>query len=775
MKKIITYISAFAITFTSAVYPVCASVTLAEETAEDAVFYQEKQNKTNEPGTAELEKIIKIVKPKLSVPEECTEFSWNYNAPNYTREASWRMTWYDKAGNKEVNVSCDPNGNITSYSLYDYSVPSRGIALPEFTKEELAKTAFSFLEKLCPGEATKMKLVSSRASSLYSRNFIYTFARYENGVIVPDNTVSVSVNYVTGVPVSLNLVFDRDVTFEYTENINIEQAKEKLLNEQKMNLSYRLKNEYKDGKIAERKAYLIYTPEKSYLSVDANTGEVYTQRDSWTVANKSEPGTGSSNGLFGDMVESEDSAAEMEYQLSAEELEQLSVLENLISRQQAIDAVLKNEYLYIDPSATAVEAQLVKKNGYTYRSIETNYDESNNEYQWNIYFSAPYYESKKENGYFNPYMNAVVDAKDGTIISYSANVPGYGYFATDVTKIPENKYTQEQAQNIFCEFAKALIPEKLANTRVSSVSDAVVINYTEPDKDGNTFAMFRSSNINCVRVNEGIDFTYNNISGSVDRVTGKVTRFSYTWYDDVIFESPADAITPEQAYKVLLDSDGFGLNYEINSNYTYNQYLAEKENGYIDSDELYDAQKYTRLVYSGYDYLSTTVSAIEGNIINYSGNTVKREKDIVYSDIADHWAKDDIQKLSDLGIGFDGTEFAPDSEITLTEYMYLLNSFGKYLQKMSFEDEQADMPITRTQAVKYIIDSAGYYKIATLPDIFITDFADNSELKRADTGFIAIARGLGLVEGSANMFRPYDNITRAEAVTLIFKLVKLSD
>ena len=271
------------------------------------------------------------------------------------------------------------------------------------------------------------------------------------------------------------------------------------------------------------------------------------------------------------------------------------------------------------------------------------------------------------------------------------------------------------------------------------------------------------------------DFTYNNISGSVDRVTGKVTRFLYTWYDDVIFESPADAITPEQAYKVLLDSDGFGLNYEINSNYTYNQYLAEKENGYIDSDELYDAQKYTRLVYSGYDYLSTTVSAIEGNIINYSGNTVKREKDIVYSDIADHWAKDDIQKLSDLGIGFDGTEFAPDSEITLTEYMYLLNSFGKYLQKMSFEDEQADMPITRTQAVKYIIDSAGYYKIATLPDIFITDFADNSELKRADTGFIAIARGLGLVEGSANMFRPYDNITRAEAITLIFKLVKLSD
>lgn len=777
MKKIITCILAASLLSTCVVYPASAIETLAEKPAEDAIVYTEKLAVSNEPGTNELEAIIKAVKPKLDVPEECKEFNWNYTAPNYARSAYWRMSWYDNTGNKQVNVTSDANGNITSYSFYDYSVQTRVIELPEFTKAKLAETASAFLQKLCPTQASKMKLVSSRAAGLFSKNFIYEFVRYENGIIVPDNTATVNVNYVTGKPVSLNLNFDSDVSFDNTDIISIEQAKEKLQQEQKMQLSYRLKNEYEDGELIERKAYLIYTPEKYYLSVDATTGELYTERDSWTVANKSESVLGSTGGLFGDMAESEDAAQEGgEYVLSPEELEQLEVLENLISRQEAIDVILTNKYLYIDPSATAVEANLVQKNGYNYISSKELNNENKREYQWNIYFSAPYYESKKENGYFSPYMSAIVDAQNGEIVSFSANVPGYGYYsaAKDV-EIPENKYTEEQAQSIFCEFAKTVVPQKLENTRVSSVYDAVVIKYTEPDENGNTYGIYRSSNINCVRVNEGVDFTYNNITGSVDRVTGKVTRFSYTWYDDVVFESPSDAISPEEAYSILLDSDGFGLNYEINSNYTYNQYLAEKQSGYIDTNELYDAQKYTRLVYSGYDYLSTTVSALDGNIINYSGNIVERQKDINYTDISSHWAKDAIQTLCDLGFGFEGTEFAPDSDITLSEYMKLLNSFGKYLQKMSIEDEEFESPLTRTQAVKYIIDSAGYYKIATLPDIFITDFADNSELKREDTGFIAIARGLGLVEGSANMFRPYDNITRAEAVTLVFKLVKLSD
>ena len=34
----------------------------------------------NEPTTEEMERMIKLVKPRLDIPEEASEFSWNYNA-----------------------------------------------------------------------------------------------------------------------------------------------------------------------------------------------------------------------------------------------------------------------------------------------------------------------------------------------------------------------------------------------------------------------------------------------------------------------------------------------------------------------------------------------------------------------------------------------------------------------------------------------------------------------------------------------------------------------
>ena len=77
--------------------------------------------------------------------------------------------------------------------------------------------------------------------------------------------------------------------------------------------------------------------------------------------------------------------------------------------------------------------------------------------------------------------------------------------------------------------------------------------------------------------------------------------------------------------------------------------------------------------------------------------------------------------------------------------------------------------------MKYVIDAAGYYKVAAMPDIFITDFADNSDLKREDVGFIAVARGMKLVQGDDALFRPYESITRAEAATLAVNFLKASE
>ena len=774
MKKILATILASALVAS----PSVSALTLASEESVEA--YSAKNElviSANEPTTAELEKIIKIVKPKLDVPEECTEFDWNYSAATYYNQATWRMTWFAKDYSKEINVSCDTKGNINSYSVYE-SARNHNVEIPKYSKAELEKTADEFLAKLAPDAASNMKLEKSSASSFYSKTYNYYYVRYENGIKVPDNTATVSVNYMTGKPMSMNISYNRYVTFDDEKSVDEITAKASLTDAQNMKLSYKLKTEYdEDGNRTGRTAYLVYTPEVSYLSVDANTGKVYTERNTWNILEKG-GGGGSVNGMFGTMADSSlkaEAAESEEYRLSEEELAQLDVLENLITKDEAIKAVTGNKYLYIDAEATAIEAQLQQIYNYDYYvPAKENTDRDNDIYRWNISFSAPY-KASEENGYFRPYMRATVDAQTGALVSFNASLPGYDYYEiTEKTdEIPELTVSKEKAGEIFTEFASTVVPDYVKNTRISDIGDSHVYRYVTDGK--NQMPLYREASLNLIRVNEGVDFTYNGIYGDVDRVTGKITRFNYSWYDDVVFESPAKAITPEKAYAALLDSDGFGLVYEINSNYTYHKYLEDEKNGYIDYDKLYTSEQYTRLVYSGYNYISTTVSALTGELLNYSGDVAVREGETTYTDIAGHWAEKDIITLTDLGFAFEGTEFKPDSYITYGDFEKMLQFFNKYINAALTENIDSKAEFTRTEAVKYIIDAAGYYKIGAMTDIFITDFADNSELKREDVGFIAIARGLGLVQGNLGEFRPYDNITRAEALTLILNFMKLSD
>ena len=734
---------------------------------------------SSEPTSSDMERLIKLVKPKLGIPEECDNFNWHYTAPDYARAAEWRFDWSDKEYKTSVHVSCDENGNITSYSINRSDRSARGFKMPEFTKEALAANAATALEKLCPEAAGSFRLSASQSGGLYSQSFRYTFTRYENGVIVPDDTATVSVDYTTGELLSFDCRFHYGLDFGAAAAIDSEEAKKLLSEKQTMKLSYRLKTEFDDeGNFTGRKAYLVYTPEIPYLSADAESGEIYTERNTWQVVTSG----GGSDGMANSKADlSTSPEAGREYELSEKELAQLDVLDGLISKKEAVDSVLDNSALYIESAATAVDARLIKRGSSArpyYPIAAENAHQAEERYVWSIRFSAPYEQSVKENGYYSAYMNAVVDAESGELLSFHTSVPDYGYYINDYKNEtpPELTITADAARGIFRDFAEQQIPAIMAQTRLSDENGSVVIGYEKTaDSAVPLVPVYRCTRVNFVRVNEGVDFPYNTVSGAVDRVTGKVTDYGYDWYDDVVFESPADAMTPESAYRILLDSEGFGLNYEINSDYTYKQYLADSVSAQVmDIGELYETKQYTRLVYSGYAYDSTTVSALSGELLGYSGEPYERKEDYVYDDLDGHWAEADIRMLTDLGFGFEGSSFRPDAAITEAEYLQLLRFFGK-TPVDSNPETPSDAAITRTQAVKTVIDAAGYYKIAGMPDIFVTDFADNSELRREDVGFIAIARGLGLVQGDAAHFRPYDDITRAEAVTLIVNFLKLSE
>ncbi len=751
MKKLLSLILCFAMLLTAIVLPVSAA-------------------KTNEPTTEELEAVIKSVRPKIDVPEDYTEFAWHYSSPSYYSRALWNLSWNSKDYNGHVSISCDNDGNITSYDYYS-SNTDRTATLPEKSPEELLGTVEAFLKKTVPFTDGKLTLSNTRVNSLRNHCYVYTFERIENGIVVPDNTVSVTLDYTTGIVTSLNCRFDIDASFEKKENlITEEKAKEILGTKQKMVLSYKLKTEWDDesGTIKSRKAYLVYSPEISYVSVDAVTGEIYTERNTWDV--KETFGTiagGAQNSTMKDQVSSEESAdSEAGYRLSESELAQLEVLEGLISRDEAVKIVTSNDKLFINKKATAIDANLRKNYVYGEKTEQQNYI-------WEISFTNP---SDEKYGYYDT-MYATVDAKTGELLSFSAELPNYYYYKETETDIPEIKYTSEQAKAFAEEFLKTESADKFDYVRYSDApSYAVPINYLEKatDVEGEMISepVYRSATYRYVRVNEGVEFTYNNIYAQVDLVTGKIVSFSENWYDDVEFESPKDAITPEQALASLYSYDGFGLNYEINSNYTYNKYLVNEKNGeYVDYDELYEKALVTRLVYSCYAPGTTVIGALSGKMINYSGEEYVEDSAYTYSDIEGHWAEEIIKKFAYANIGFDGGKFLPDTDITAEEFANILSACAIYGHTENFDAEAKSL--TRTEAVKYIINYLGYEKVAALENVFITDFADNTELLSEDVGYIAIARGFGIVEGDGNTFRPYDNLTRAEALQLCLKVLTL--
>lgn len=159
-----------------------------------------------------------------------------------------------------------------------------------------------------------------------------------------------------------------------------------------------------------------------------------------------------------------------------------------------------------------------------------------------------------------------------------------------------------------------------------------------------------------------------------------------------------------------------------------------------------------------------------------------------YQDIKNSFAKNQIQKLQDYIVLFDGEEFKPKQDITQKEFFQLLTQInGIYYfygnQDYSYmyerlidegilkkEEKNIEEKITREEAVKYIIRAFGQEPLENLGNIYNLDYDDADKISSNLKGHIAIAKGLGLINGKGN-FRPKDNLTREEAAVLIYNML----
>lgn len=822
LKSILCALLALAISV-----PVGAVYETAEIAYEEPVAPDYGKTDNEQPTTAEMEAVIKKVKPLIDVPAELSEFMWDYYGGNQHRDPYWTFIWSTKPGEKvyrDVSVTCDKTGKITNYNNYD---PKTRNAYPKYTKAELTDTAKAFIKKIAP-DANLFYVSANDASGRYSGTYTYNFKRMENGIDYPDNTASVSISNVTGEITSASVTYDYGIDVVSSEGvITPEKAAEILGTEQKMELSYALdRTEDENGNVS-NKAILVYKPAVSYISVDAKTGEIYFNRSEIKIT----AGGVTNDKFFGSIQEDAAESENGDYRLTEEELEQLEVLKKLITREQAIKKITDNKNLYLDVSLSAISADLSRLYDYsTYSSKQ-----KNDKYVWNISFSNPVEDGKYQ--YYYAYANARVDAQTGEILSFDSSLKNYRYYENAGEDYPSKKFTEQQTKDIFEGFVKQNIPEKFASTVQSDVSETNTIFYkTTVDEAGNSESIpqYGAYRYNYTRVNEGVKFDYDTIYGGVDAVTGKIYSFGYSWTNNLVFESPKDVIGEKKALEIYLDKADFDKYYERYDEYVldiseaktpeektralvvsikqdtanYEQYIdkyapemdkaAIKEAviaGDTDSviricakyfgveapdsyyfynslDELYNKKSVARLVYKT-NVNGVIIGAISGKRVTHSGSEYEEAYTEGYTDIDGHWAQEYITLLADMGILVRSEKFLPDEYITLEEFTEMLNGANFY--QNSDELEISDK-ITRLEAVRMCIDSLGYSKIASLENIYKTEFSDNPDVPEKYVGYLAIAWGFGIIEGYAdtNTFRPDQRITRAEAVKLIAKTVEKS-
>lgn len=169
----------------------------------------------------------------------------------------------------------------------------------------------------------------------------------------------------------------------------------------------------------------------------------------------------------------------------------------------------------------------------------------------------------------------------------------------------------------------------------------------------------------------------------------------------------------------------------------------------------------------------------------------------VFSDTANHWAKDPVDRWSGYGViqGYENL-FRPNDSITRGEVAVILDRVMAYWEKAenTFSDLDTNFytdailranaagvmqgdgdniypkdPISREEAAVMIGRALGVKESTTA-----STFSDNSAVSSWAAGFISAMQQKGYIQGDGEntQFRPKDNITRAELVKMLDNIVK---
>ena len=706
-----------------------------------------------------MKEVLIEVKSKIDIGDEFTEFDYSYN--EYSGKGRFYFNWNTEDSTDSISITADGDGRIWSYSRYLNNYNTQDSVLPTYIGEELIPKAEEWIYQAEPG--LKGKLDITRCSyQTYRKSYYIGFTRIENGIRMNDNYVSISLDAMDGKVLSYSLNWNFEVEIPKVDKpIGEKKAAEKVDDTVKMQLEYRLGYD-DDGK---EKVFLAYNPDITYVAVDAKNGKVYTTRTYWGSSSEFDDG-------FNTAAATE--SADGEYlaengktvRLSDNEIKKIDEVKDILTSEEAVNLIKKNKKLYIDQNLNTARCRLYFQDGEYYWSISLS-DNRPIDYDKYNYYSSEWYRAS---------ASASINAKTGKLISFYASTRDYYSYDDEGDDKFVANYSKKQCQKLFEEFAKETDPEEFKSVKLADTYEDKVYIYREIYSgyyDQDTTATGGYS-MQYKRYYKDIPFSANGISGAVEAVTGKVTRYNLTWTDAELPE-PETAISEKQAFDAYINFDGFDLVYELVSKYE-------------DSGKYYgvDKEVKARLVYRT-AISPNFVDAFTGKQLSWNGQEYKTAGvSYKYTDINGTKYERSIKLLADMGLGFEGEEFKPDQKITNAEFEKLLTGnlyryYGPYITKAYDEDGEEIDPdeltpddetkVTRQEACKLIISAMGGDKLAQM-DIFKTGYSDEKKIDKENIGAVALCKGLDIMGAkSGKKFKPNASITRGEAADLVIRML----
>jgi len=677
--------------------------------------------KQPDSSAGSMETALIAAKTLLEIDDSVfTEFSYSSSFSNYeTREGLiWSFNWSDNK-NGYIYAIVQGDGTVLQYYKYNYRGSTFGFA--EISKETAIKTADGFIKRAKPDTYSYFKAPDDIFVSIHDGEYRLVYYAEVNGYAFKASVVTVSINKFTGevIGYSTSNVNPRNYNFESASNLISESAAVAAYAEKiGLSLEYRSFFNYEDGSIKVFPVYLFNAGSNRYIS--AKNGEVVE----YVYDLGADDGA-----LYGTNQAAPEAAYDMAAggtgaSLTPAEIAAIDKVSNYITSEQALQKLLEVMGL-TDLDIKALGQQYIGLN-------RDYYNRDRYYYSIDMYRSLDVTPKDDEIMYFS----GSVDAESGRVISFSFNYYGIPLSAGD--------FSEKQAADAVEAFLKKNAPDEYAKSKLDETQGTAV---SPSNYRGDYY-------VNYNRYENDIVFRDNGISLSFNRFTGKITRYSLNWYDNVTFPGISNVLAPESALAAFVESSGSSINYITTGNGN------------------------TSLVYAFES--GRLIDPFSGKALEYNGEPMNENAQAPdYSDIAGHWSEKAVKRLLDNGVYLWGGKFEPNkvmTELEFLQYLLLIEPSYYRAEPTEFFAERGidiaadpDKTLTRQEAVRIIVEYLGYKKLAQQSERFVYPFTDS--IKQEYKGYVTICYMLGIISGDNGKFNASSNITRAQAAVILQNLI----